>query len=80
MYHVCKWPLRKDLQHWIRRVVLHMDQHYKHLSLKAIDLRLWTLGLCDWKICKSSIVVDVHCSFINVDDCVGLACCTKYEI
>lgn len=32
----------------------------------AIDLCHWKLVLCNWIIHKSSIVVDLHCSFIDL--------------
>jgi hypothetical protein len=29
-------------------------------------LRHWKLVLCSWIICKSSTVIDLHCSLIDV--------------
>ena len=42
------------------------NQHYKHMVSKAINLLHWKLVLCNQKIYKSSIMVDMHCSFIDV--------------
>lgn len=58
MKNLCREPI-----FWLIRSPLQSPNVY---GSWAIDLRHWNLLFCHWKICKSTPMIDLHCSFTSV--------------
>jgi hypothetical protein len=46
--------------------LMPLTPHSTHMNPKQSNLRHQKLVLCDWETCKSSTVIDLHCSFIDM--------------